>query len=226
MASDTKSILKIGFGGTLFYHDPQIHAVAPDRFKLKDWIWAYKPQIFQPTSRCGYFLIRAVKRFVEKYPELSGRLQIEIWGNIDPGNQRQVAAYGVGDIVKIEGYVQREASRLRLESCDVVFLPLELAMAGYKPLLIPGKVFEYLRVGKPILAIGQDSDAVDIVLRSGLGVVFHPDQIEEIADCLRYLVLEKDRLSSMYQPDKEYIDSFDFKNLSVQLAKLIDELLV
>lgn len=222
MATEQDDILRLGFGGTLFRHRPGIDDRRSAFDRVKDWFWAYKPDIFIPTSRCGLYLFQAIRRFKEKYPALVPRLQVHIWGNIDPENQRQVEAMGIQDIVKIEGYRERAASRTLLDACDALFLPLELAKAGYKPLLIPGKVFEYLQVGKPVLTIGQDSDAVDIMLRSGIGIVHAPTDVEGIADSLHMLIMEKAHLPQKFVPDAAYIAQFDFKQLASKLAELFE----
>ncbi len=224
MATDRDHSLRIGFGGTLFRHRPGIDGRRTAIDRMKDWFWAYKPDYFIPTSRCGLYLFQAIRHFKEKYPELADQLQVELWGNIDPENQRQVNAFGIQDIVTIEGYRERGASRAKLDACDALFLPLELAKEGYKPLLIPGKVFEYLQVGKPVLTIGQDSDAVDILQRSGIGIVHRPDDTEGIADSLRMLILQKQTLHQTFVPDQTYIAQFDFKNLSQQLDQIFEAL--
>jgi glycosyltransferase involved in cell wall biosynthesis len=223
MDSENKSILKLGFGGTLFRHRPGIDDRRSLSRMVKEWFWEYRPDFFIPTYRCGYYLFRGVAKFKEKYPELAGQLQVEIWGNIDPENQRQVNAMGIQNIVTIDGYRERAASRAKLDACDALFLPLELAKAGYKPLLIPGKVFEYLQAGKPVLTIGQDSDALDIMKKSGLGIVHGPDDADGIAESLRQLILDKNVLASKYVADAEFVAQFDFKQLAAQLAAVFDE---
>jgi glycosyltransferase involved in cell wall biosynthesis len=224
MGSEEKGILKLGFGGTLFRHRPGIDDRKSFSRRVKEWFWEYRPDFFIPTSRCGYYLFRGVARFKEKYPEMAGQLRVEIWGNIDPENARQVNAMGIQDLVTIEGYRERAASRAKLEGCDALFLPLELAKKGYKPLLIPGKVFEYLQAGKPVLTIGQDSDAMDIMRRSGLGILHGPEDVEGIADSLRQLIADKGVLREKYVADGAYVAQFDFRNLARKLAEVFEEI--
>lgn len=223
MASESATLLKLGFGGTLFRHRPGIDDRRTWKTRIKEWVWEYRPDFFIPTSRCGYYLFRGVARFKEKYPEMAGQLKVEIWGNIDPENQVQVNAMDIQDIVSIEGYRERAASRAKLDACDAVFLPLELAKAGYKPLLIPGKVFEYLQAGKPVLTIGQDSDALDIMRLSGLGIVHRPEDVDGIAESLRQLILDKNNLATKYSVDQAYISQFDFRQLAGQLSEVFEE---
>ncbi len=224
MDTEATDMLRIGFGGTLFRHRPGIDDRRSALSRIKDWFWAYRPDIFIPTSRCGLYLFQAIKRFKEKYPAHATRLQVDMWGNIDPENKRQVTAMGIGDIVTIDGYRERAASRAKLNACDALFLPLELAREGYKPLLIPGKVFEYLQAGKPVLTIGQPSDAWDIMQRSGLGIVHRPDDVEGIADSLYMLIVEKQNLQQKFVADAAYISQFEFKHLTKKLADIFEEL--
>lgn len=224
MASENSTILRLGFGGTLFSYRPGIDDRKGLVKFLREWFWEYRPDYLIPTSRCGFYLFRGIARFKEKYPDMAGLLQVDIWGNIADENKKQVKELGIEDIVSIEGYMERAASRAKLDACDALFLPLELAKPGYKPLIIPGKVFEYLQAGKPVLTIGQDSDAMDIMQRSGLGVVHQPEDVEGIADSLRQLILDRQRLAELYRVDEAYIAQFDFRNLAGQLAGIFVEL--
>lgn len=224
MASEHSSILRLGFGGTLFSYRPGIDDRKGLVKFLREWFWEYRPDYLIPTSRCGFYLFRGIARFKEKYPDMAELLQVDIWGNIADENKKQVKELGIGDIVTIEGYMERAASRARLDACDALFLPLELAKPGYKPLIIPGKVFEYLQAGKPVLTIGQDSDALDIMQRSGLGIVHQPEDVEGIADSLRQLILDRQTLAELYRVDEGYISQFDFRNLAGQLAGIFEDL--
>ncbi|MFM2375571.1 MAG: hypothetical protein RLZZ165_668 [Bacteroidota bacterium] len=218
-----KDVLRLGFGGTLFRHRPGIDDRRTWKDWLKQWFWEYRPDVFIPTSRCGYYLFRGLARFKEKYPDCVHLLRVEIWGNIDPENQRQVNAMGIREMVSIEGYHERAASRAKLDACDALFLPLELAKPGFKPLLIPGKVYEYLQAGKPVLMIGRESDAVEIIRRSGLGIAHDPEDFEGIADSLRQLIQDRQILAEKYIADADYVRQFDFRTLAGNLARVFEE---
>ena len=93
-------------------------------------------------------------------------MQLRLWGNVDSRNGLQAKKLGISDMVKIEGYKQKEESLALLRSCDLLFLPLESETKAGKPLFIPGKLFEYLKIGKPVLALGGQSDCIDILKKS------------------------------------------------------------
>jgi hypothetical protein len=60
--------------------------------------------------------------------------------------------------------------------------------------------------------------------QSGIGIIHTPDDIDGIADSLRLLILDQATLSTKYIPDATYIQQFDFKVLTQQLARVFDEL--
>ena len=213
--------LKIGYAGTLISYHPGPKPNALWRW-VKDWIWTYRFPDIAFETRSGYFLFKGIQRFKEKYPELAGRLEVKLWGLIDPGNNAQVKSMGISDIVSIEGFFNKPESAARILASDVLFLPLE---TGEDPLFIPGKIFDYLKQGKPVFILGNQSDCTDILIRSGLGFMVDPYNADSIADALQDLVLHRDELPNRHKVDWAYLEeNFHFKNLAAQLGKVFEEL--
>ena len=85
---------------------------------------------------------------------------------------------------------------------------------------IPGKLFEYLATGIPVLALGDPKgDSATILHNSGSGsVIAHTD-----SDAIRK------RLREVFESDKRdtgsgNLEKYSRKNLSIQLAKILDEI--
>ncbi|MCL6257617.1 glycosyltransferase family 4 protein [Aquiflexum sp. TKW24L] len=82
---------------------------------------------------------------------------------------------------------------------------------------IPGKLFEYMATGRPILALGDpNGDSAKILNDSNCGKVFRHDDSRGIEDFLRD-----------FKPQMEYktslnLEKYSRKNLSLQLAQLLD----
>lgn len=223
MASNP-SRLRIGYAGSLKAYDPQI--AAKRKFgKWSEWIWTYRVDNIKPETRSGYYLFKGMELFQAKYPELASQLLVHMWGMIAPKNQEQAIEMGLADNVKIEGYKSKDETVSLLDRCDVLFLPLESGKAGQKPLFIPGKLYEYLKLGKPILAFADESDCVDILRKSGLGLICSPYDANAIADTLATLVKKRGDLSKRYTPDIEYIEEhFNFRNITRKLSQVFDDL--
>lgn len=159
--------------------------------------------------------------FQRAFPDARDQLDVHLWGMIDPVNARQVEEMGISASVRIGGYQPKERSEAMLADCDVLFLPLETAE---DPLFIPGKVFDYIRLGKPVLVLGPESDCTRILDRAGLGIRLDPEDTEDIGRKLHELLEQKADLPSRYQVDREWVESnFHFKNLSRQLDGIIAE---
>lgn len=135
-------------------------------------------------------------------------------------NKSLAEKFGLLDIVEQTGYVShREALQANLDS-DILLLLIGDA-EKCKP-VYAGKVFEYLRSGKPILALAPHDGAVDKLLSStGHGQTFLSTQEDEI----------KNMILQEYQKwegkeKNEYISSplikrYERKYLAMKLADLL-----
>ena len=215
-------VLRIGYAGSLKGYLPGSEHV-PGWRTIADWIWTYRNRTLKHHTGSGYFLLKGVQQFKQQYPDLTDRLKVQLWGLIDPINQQQVKEFSIQELVKIEGYFSKPESAKRLTACDVLFLPLE---TSDDPLFIPGKVFDYLRIGKPVLVLGPGSDCTRILEQAGLGIRRDPYDAEGIAGTLKELLENKDQLPAMYQADNDYIEShFHFSNLAQKMADVFEEVL-
>ena len=215
-------ILRIGYAGSLKGHRPGSEHV-PGWRKTVDWIWTFRNRNLQHHTRSGYYLLKGVQEFKKRHPELTDRLQIRLWGLIDPINKEQVEQFDIGELVEIDGYFSKPESAARLAECDLLFLPLE---TSDDPLFIPGKVFDYLRIGKPVLVLGPESDCTRILDRAGLGLRRDPEDTAGIAETLATLVEQKNELPERYQADTDYIENtFHFQHLAKRMADVFEEVL-
>ena len=89
--------------------------------------------------------------------------------------------------------------------------------------MIPGKLFELLSIGKPIFALVEDSDCRDILIESGLGIICSPFQEDEIANRLFEIFNDIEAIKEKHQPNKTYIEKFNFKNLTKELSSIFDK---
>ncbi len=91
---------------------------------------------------------------------------------------------------------------------------------------IPGKIFGYMRVGKPILAImPPECEAATILLRSGLGLVHHPEDIDGIANTFMNLWTDWRAGRPSVQMDRDYVKQFSVRRLPRELCQVLEDLL-
>jgi hypothetical protein len=87
-----------------------------------------------------------------------------------------------------------------------------------------GKVFEYLRVGKPIVLLHRpESDIARLIAGTGSGTTVNIDRPDEI---IRTLLHYHDLWKSgrpAHAPDLEKIRAFDYRNLTLSLARIFEK---
>lgn len=215
--------LRIAYSGSLEGYRP---GGAASRWrKLLNWVWTYRNTTVDPSTRSGYFFIQAVRILADQYQIQPSQLQIDWWGLINPINQEQVNEAGLKDYFTISGYLPKTESLAKMAQANILFLPLEKSSSQkHKTLFIPGKLFEYLQAGKPILSLCEESDCKEIIRRSNLGIFADADQPTQIANALLPFINDRGALS-LIKPDTAYIKSHSFQNKTNELAQALKELL-
>lgn len=214
----------IAYSGSLDAYRPQLKT----RFikSLLQWFWTFKNNNIDSSTRTAHYLIQAVKVLKKKYGISPQQLQIQLWGKIDAQNITSANKEEVEEFFSFSGYMPKQESLKKLQQADLLFLPLERAsVKGNKTLFIPGKLFEYLHARKPILALCEDSDCKEILMKSGLGICIQPDNFEEVASFLNSIIQNDIQLSNM-KPNEDFIETFSFVNKTKELAKVLNDVLV
>ena len=214
----SEATIQIAYAGTLRYHDG-------GEEQTKSRFFAYQRQNINYNTRSGYFLFRAISALHQAGKINPKDLHVHLWGDIDPRNDQLAKDLGISEYITISGFISKQESMNLLAKADILFLPAESAKKGQKPLFIPGKVYDYLRLGKPILALMDESESREIVMKSGLGILAHPSDIEEISLVLLRLVDQKNQLAELCHPNQGYIDSFRMETKTGELAAIFDEVL-
>lgn len=87
----------------------------------------------------------------------------------------------------------------------------------------PGKIFEYMQAGRPVLAVGREGEASELVSRAGIGSFVAAEDSERLAEMLAAIALDHDRfLAAHYRPRREVIDQYDRVALARRLAEVLD----
>jgi len=129
------------------------------------------------------------------------------------------ARYGIRDVVHFEGFIGSDEAVARIKGAALlVLLPTQNA-----PTAIPGKAYEYLRAGKPVLLISGENATTDFMKK--FPQVHHvlPDDEEACFEAIRKIYEEKDRGSNVVQIGE--IKKFERKELTKLLAEELDALL-
>lgn len=93
-------------------------------------------------------------------------------------------ARGVADLVRVEPPVPHDQAVALMRASAVLLLTVEAW--SYAAGVVPGKTYEYLAAGRPVLGIGPvDGDAAHVLRDAGAGPMLAPDDVDGVAFALR-----------------------------------------
>jgi glycosyltransferase involved in cell wall biosynthesis len=180
---------------------------------------------FYPPVRDPRNLLRALALIKERSPGTFSRFWVSFFG--EPGWASENAAFL--ENLRLDRHVEflpfrphREALQLMAASDALLLLgSLDRSDTG----TVPAKIFEYLALRKPILALVHDGEAARIARASGLGVVADPEDPQAIAAALMHVRDRAADSSREGQPAAPQLRRFERRELTRQLASLFDEVL-
>lgn len=131
-------------------------------------------------------LLRAVARAIETGRLARERFQVRLLGELvpdgdDPLRVRQ--ELGLEGVVDVTPTVSRAESLAEMLGASALLL-----IQPRTTLSVPGKLYEYLAAGRPILALADEGETADIVRRTGAGLVVGPADERQIEEALVALV--------------------------------------
>jgi glycosyltransferase involved in cell wall biosynthesis len=99
------------------------------------------------------------------------KFKIKFLGTIGPAIKNSIKQNGLSEITEYIGFLPYKEMIKELLTADF------LLVCATEKRHVPGKLFEYLRTGKPIIAFGQDNDEVSRILQeANAGVLFKYDE--------------------------------------------------
>jgi len=125
--------------------------------------------------------------------------------------------------IEIIGYIPHKESIAHLMASDALLLVVDESKESEE--IVPGKVYEYIGVHRPILAIAPINGAIArLIYETNSGKVAHQTEINTISDIfLEYINLWKSN-SAIIRPNLEVIQQFERKNAAKKLAELLNSI--
>ncbi len=125
-----------------------------------------------------------LKLAVDKNQVRKNRLEIRIVGNIyDKVIEAYSKAYNLEGVIKSYGYLPHKESIQMLFNSDIILLVIGKGKGSRN--FYTGKIFEYIRANRPILAIvPEDGVAADVIRETRTGLVVDPENIVGIKNAL------------------------------------------
>jgi glycosyltransferase involved in cell wall biosynthesis len=156
---------------------------------------------------------------LERDPSLRGRIRLAFAGVMTPSDRASCTVPGVEEL----GYLAHADSVETLRGADLLFLPMHGVSPGWRARIVPGKTYEYLAAGRPILAAVPEGDARDLLAETPLGLVCDPGDVEAMAGIIREQIRRKDAGVAAPQTPVELLERYERRALTERLAAVLDE---
>ncbi|MFZ1682766.1 MAG: glycosyltransferase [Candidatus Zixiibacteriota bacterium] len=168
-------------------------------------------------------LLTAYQNLVSK-PEFAHKMKLTFIGKMLDEHTEAVSVPQLKDHVSLTGFIPHHDALHTMMASDVILLMPAKGDVNTNDKIIPGKLFELLRAGRPILMLGWEGESADMVRRSGTGIFVPAEDTGKIEEALRELVRRKQTGQLQTEPNWSYIRQYDRKVLTGRLAQLLDSL--
>jgi len=138
------------------------------------------------------------------------KIKIKFIGTVDIEVLNFLYETGLKDFVEVTGFLPYQEMIKQILAADI------LLVCSSEPRHVPGKLFEALRTGNPIISFGNNNTEVkQIINDAGAGMMFGYD--ENVSSFFE----ELDKI----KPDQSYVRQFDRAEISNQFSAIIAGLL-
>lgn len=200
--------------------DPEIMPdVAPaENMPAGDQSPADRLHIMHPGSLYSRRDPRPFLRAVARLAENGFPIHFEQFGNCDPRFDlpQYIRQLKLGANVRLHPTIPQDQLHNEMRRANAFLL-----LQPVTDTQIPGKLFEMIAFGKPILALTSTGATSDIVNNHGLGIVVRHDDSDAIANAIRKLV-ELSRRQDATSLQQRARQIFDGRRLTAQLATVLD----
>jgi glycosyltransferase involved in cell wall biosynthesis len=161
------------------------------------------------------FLLRAVEKVAQ---DTDVPIEVHLAGVVSAVDREQAEAY---PFVRMPGYLDHDRTLELLRTADLLFLPMHDLPRGTRAGIVPGKTYEYLGSGRPILAAVPDGDARDLLEDAG-AILCRPADV----DCLaQAIAAQLERFREGLEPDPPrpgLVARYEYRALAATLAEVFE----
>lgn len=166
------------------------------------------------------YLFEAIRQLEDENKLDSSKISIEFYG--DSTSLEEIAKrYGLLDIVHIGGKIAHEEVLKKQLNSDVLLL---ISWDNEKEkMFIPGKIYEYFALKKPVLSIGyKEGSLKDLIEETKVG--YHVSSLESTKDALLDIYNEFIENGTVELNSDINIEDYSMENMAKKFADLLNEL--
>lgn len=164
---------------------------------------------------------QAVQALLEETPAIRATLRVNFVGTKRGKYDTFIEQHHLAPYINYIGYVPHAESIQYLAESDILFF-CQVPDYGSASVQLPGKLFEYLYLRKPILALTVPGVTTDLLERAGLGVVVQPSDVLGIKRALHDLHRQWQQGRWRVTANEAFIRTFERTQLTERLAMIFD----
>ncbi|GEM52282.1 glycosyltransferase [Empedobacter brevis] len=169
-------------------------------------------------------LWKALSEIIAENQSFKEDFKLDFYGSLADDVKQTIIDQGLENNLIVHGYVSHQESLNAINAANILLLTNFDNQASKG--IIPGKLFEYMATGNPILAIGPtDADVEKILQKTEAGNYFMPQQVEEMKGFI--LSVYKQWLvnpNQKFETNKKEVQQFNRKNLTSKLVEVMNRL--
>ena len=171
------------------------------------------------SERNPLILWKSLVELLNEIPDFKSHLEVKLIGAVSQEVLETINKYKLDPFLNNLGYVSHKEAVTHQRKSQVLLL-IEIDSDDTRS-IIPGKLFEYMVSGRPIIAIGpQNSDFAEIITNTNTGVFFdYSDKMK-----LKSVILDfyNQFLEGKLQSNGVGLQKYSRKSLTKELAQLLN----
>jgi hypothetical protein len=195
---------------------PEDEAGRPEKFRI-----TYAGKLYMKRSPVSVF--RALRTLIDAGEIRREDAQVELIGWCESSDGHSVADLiseaGLEDCVEMAGLLSHSDTLRRLSQSN-----LQLLLAEELTTQIPGKTYEYLKTGRPILALTRAGAVATLLRQTGGSWVVDPDDQDGVTEAIRECYRTWKHGLPGRAPDASLVESFDRRKTTGQIADALNSI--
>ncbi len=208
-------------------HSGTLHSDIGLKYNRRKWFY----KLFKGSrlkvdilTRSHHILFYALQKWFDMFPEVKKDIKVIFIGSMTETDNLLIKKSPVYENVILKGYVSHSENIKILRTADLLFLPMQNLLPEERSTIIPGKTYEYMASGRPILAAVPNGDAKDILAKCGTSMICSPDDIEGMIKIISKAYDSWKKNINISNPHWKYIYKFERKYQVKQLALEFDKI--